>query len=723
MADVMQALQGAAAPDNSGPVDVRAALANAGSDNPQPAAAGPLPTAGDRFATGLGDMFYGLGRLAQHIAPENALNAIRRGIGFDEVSTKDFDNIVSNRETQYQAARQQAGETGIDWWRLGGNVANPINYIGGVAGAAATVPGRIAMGTAMGAGMGAAQASAESTVPGNYWYDTAKGFWLGALAGGVLTSAVETVAPALRWGLAKARGAFGADAGASAVTPAAADAVTKQALQSAGVDPASVDLNLLGGMRQDVQNALEHGADINPQMIVNRARAESLPAPVYLRSGQASGDSAQYAIEQNLRGVKGVGEPILNSETEQNTAFIKNLDMLGAKNAPSTVDFGNSYAPKIQQAWDTLDARKNALYAAVRNSQGQSAALDGVDVGSKIGQQLNNPQASFAYDLLPSNIQKTVESLTKGDFPLSVAQAQSLDKIWGSQARSSEGSVANAINQAREVLGNAAPTDALGEQAQQAYAAAKAAHAQQMSLINPKQLNGMPNPNFQPLMATVLNAPRAADGSSMAGDMLFAKSFLNAPPSVAQKNLQFLSQVDPGAPQQVGQTLMGEIKRQALNDASSERGTVSEAVLRHWSGSPVNSARLDALMPKPAVDTFHNLAATVEAAKLRPTASPVSTSNSGVPLLNAGIDYLKNSVAGQVVKRLPIVRDIAGGLEQAGDQTAAQAAMRPGVTLKSLLTSTPTQAARQATLSRLLVPGAAAAIGPPSAQGPQQGSE
>ena len=725
MADILQALQSAGAPDQG--VDISAAIGSVGQPAPQ-AASAPAPSAGDHAGQGFMDTFYGLGRLAQHVVPDSALNLLRRGAGaafnavgatdigssFTPQSTAQFDSMVSQREQQYQQARAQNGQTGIDWWRLGGNAANPVNYLGAGGGAAPTVLGRIGSAAAQGAGMGAVQASAESTDPNGYWGDVTKGGATGAAAGGAVGGIAEGVTAGLRAGLQKARQVLAGNSGATSTQ--AADAVVKNTLQAQGVDPASVNLNLLSGMRSEVQSALDHGADISPEAIVNRARAESLPVPVNMTRGQATGDAMQFAREQNMRGIEGVGEPITGRLTEQNQAFIQNLDALGAKNAPDPVSTGTQYASKIQSFWDQLQQNKNNLYAQVRNSQGQSAAMDGVGAAQNIKAALDSPQASHVYDLLPANIKKTIESLNYGELPLTVAQSQSLDKIWGDAARGADGSTAYAINQARKMLMDAPVTDDLGAQAKQAYMAARQAHAQQMSLVDPKLSNGMPNPNFQPLVKSVV-----MDGKPP--EQLFGTGFLNAPPSVAQKNLSFLSQIDPNAPQQIGTTLMGEIKRQALSSASDQRGTVSEAVLRGWANDPVKSARLDALLPQEAANTFRNLSATVEKAKKFPVASAVNTSNSGSAVVNAGMSMLKNSALGQIAKRMPILKGIAEGLDAASNQTAVNSALKPGVTLKDLASATPSQAALTRLATRALVPAASAGVtqsSPQSAQGPQE---
>lgn len=695
MADILQALQSAGAPESG--VDIGRALQFAGDDTPQ--APGPAPTPSESLMHGLTEGVIGLGRITQHVMPDAFLNYIRGALGWDPVSTSQWDQIASKREQDYDQARAAAGQTGIDWWRLAGNIANPLNYIA-PEGAAASAGGRILQAAGQAGAVSGIQSAAESTTPGGFWWDTAKGASIGAGTGGILGGIVEGIAPAIRWATNQARNLV--TPGNVDASSVAADSVVKKALQDSGTDPNSIDLNLLKGMRQDVQSALEHGADISPQAITARARAESLPVPVRLTRGQATGDAMQYARELGLRGVQGVGEPITQRLTEQNGAFIANLDALGAKNALDPVSFGNQAAGKIQSFWDGLQNQKNALYDAVRNSKGQSAAMDGVTAADNIKNALNTFQASYAYNLLPTNIQRTIEEMGTGNTPFNVAQMQSLDKIWGDAARGTDGSTANAINTARRILGEAPIADDTGEAAKQAYFAARQAHAQQMSLVDPKLPNGRPNLNFQPLVKAVV-----MDGKPP--EKLFADHFMNAPSSVGQKNLQFLTGLDPSAPQQVGQTLMGEIKRQALNSSSDERGTISESVIRGWANDPVKSARLDALLPKPAVDTFHNLASTVETAKKFPVAAAVNTSNTGSALVNTGLSMLKGSAAGQILKRLPLAKDIVEGLSAAKTQSEVQSALSPGVTLKSLMTATPSQAMGRRMITRFGIPAAISA--------------
>lgn len=95
-----------------------------------------------------------------------------------------FQEQLNKREAQYQAERKAAGETGFDWGRLGGNLLNPLNWLGGTSVAK----------TAVVATAGQPVFGPASTE--NYWTEKAKQLgWntLGAKAGKVVGDAVGRI--------------------------------------------------------------------------------------------------------------------------------------------------------------------------------------------------------------------------------------------------------------------------------------------------------------------------------------------------------------------------------------------------------------------------------------------------------------------------------------------------------------------------------------------------
>lgn len=140
------------------------------------------------FQRGLKDFVSGAGQLVARGA-ENLAGAI----GYDPATEfikrerQKFEGIVNKEETQYQEQRKAAGEKGMDWGRVGGNLANPFNWVGGGVGSATA---RLATTAAVGA---AGQPVFGELSSPEYWTEKAKQLgWsaAGAKAGQIVGKAL-----------------------------------------------------------------------------------------------------------------------------------------------------------------------------------------------------------------------------------------------------------------------------------------------------------------------------------------------------------------------------------------------------------------------------------------------------------------------------------------------------------------------------------------------------
>jgi len=118
-----------------------------------------LPLPGVRM--GAMDPVYGVGQMVpralQQITSLGGLaeNPVSRLYG---KSVETMDKATKRREQAYQTQRQEQGDTGFDWGRLGGNVISPVNYAGaGAAVKAAQAPtmlGKVLGGAVLGGAYG-----------------------------------------------------------------------------------------------------------------------------------------------------------------------------------------------------------------------------------------------------------------------------------------------------------------------------------------------------------------------------------------------------------------------------------------------------------------------------------------------------------------------------------------------------------------------------------------
>jgi hypothetical protein len=107
------------------------------------------PEAPSGFAKGLKDLVAGGGQaVARGLETAAEYVGYQPAIDFISKERQKYEDIIKKEETQYQAQRKAAGETGVDWGRIGGNIANPLNYVGG---APTTLPRLLGMGAVQGA--------------------------------------------------------------------------------------------------------------------------------------------------------------------------------------------------------------------------------------------------------------------------------------------------------------------------------------------------------------------------------------------------------------------------------------------------------------------------------------------------------------------------------------------------------------------------------------------
>lgn len=138
----------------------------------------------DSVAMGLGDVVYGAGQLlakGMQNLPES-LTIMGRPVA---ASARAFaEKVVPQRETQYEAQRQAAGEGGFDFGRLMGNVINPINYV------AAPIANPVVRSALTGGLLGAAQ---PVTSKEDFWSTKALQAGLGTVIGPVADLGVAAV--------------------------------------------------------------------------------------------------------------------------------------------------------------------------------------------------------------------------------------------------------------------------------------------------------------------------------------------------------------------------------------------------------------------------------------------------------------------------------------------------------------------------------------------------
>lgn len=163
-----------------------------------------------RFLQGASDIVTGGAQMLVNSLPDSVVDAVNSGVqaindipvigdiahaaGIRPATAEQLNQNIAEDERQYQQARQATGQEGMDWWRLGGNVAAtaPVAMASGPA--AATGWGRVGVGAAQGAMFGGLQPVVEGDYTNNKLQQMATGGALGgatAAAGNALARMIS----------------------------------------------------------------------------------------------------------------------------------------------------------------------------------------------------------------------------------------------------------------------------------------------------------------------------------------------------------------------------------------------------------------------------------------------------------------------------------------------------------------------------------------------------
>lgn len=647
---------------------------------------------------GMQDSAVGTGQLVQHITPDALANLERKhpigplalpgtllnaASGFrDDVSTKEVDQQIADDEQAYQSRRKDAGQTGIDWFRLGGNVANPINWVAPEVGAE-TAAGRIGQAAFQGAWSALTQ---PATRPGSFVQDKAIQGTVGAAVGGALGGALEVVSKPINKLIGVIRNQFGS-ATPEAQT-AAKDAIDGM-MSANGVDPQKVDPKVMTSIQQEVRVALDSGAAPSPRVIANRADAASLPVPIELTRGQASRDPMQFAWEMNKRGRIGAGEPLTALMNRQNAAFIENMNQLGARDALEPHQAAQTLSDAFTKMDDGLRDQINQAYSAVRNSAGQSAMMDHLTFVKTANDAIDAGQLG---PYLPDTIRRQLNDISEGKLPLTVNIAQQLDKVWNAAARQADDPTKMAIGTLRKSLNEAPIADSLGEGSMQAYKGARQLAAQRFGLIDN------------------IPAYKAAIEGVEPDSRFFNKYLMGAAASKVAPTLELAEKANPGITNQVQSTAIGLLKKKALSGAADENGLFSQAAYNKALNDPFSRPIYEQIFKgSPEIlghlDRIGRVSSNILAF---PKGSAVNTSNTAGEVANI-VDEpgMGRRLLDMVTPaRAKVLRDYA---EKSAAAKAVQNAVTPGVTKAPLPRVSPKTASTNRTLSKLLT--APAAIG------------
>ncbi len=360
---------------------------------------------------------------------------------------------IADKEKAYEEQRLGRGSTGFDALRTLGNVASPVNLLG-AAGLAKFAPQAISATTglgraAAGAGIGAASGALEPVTDASKGYagEKFKQVGIGTVGGALLAPVAGKLGDvAARY--------FAKDAPEVALAKATqqVDASIERALRETNQNIADIPATQLEKLRMDVADALMAGKKLDPAALLRASDFESLG--MKYTTGQVTRDPMQFALEQNLKPLAGVGEPLTARYNSQSSTL---QQLLGnpAQGASNEYVAGQKLSEALKNTDEILRRHVSGLYGEARASAGKDLEipLQGLaqdyarivgDFGDKVPSAIRSKFAQLGLDPASPSNQKKLFTMQDADSLLKNINA--LDPGFSDKATS------NALSELRSAI-------------------------------------------------------------------------------------------------------------------------------------------------------------------------------------------------------------------------------------------------------------------------------
>ena len=393
------------------------------------------PNALERFGRGFADVTQGVKQL--YLMGKDAVTGGNEAPAYTQDKTDELQ--------RYERGRGQ--NAGIDWLRLAGNVAATAPT--------AAVPGAMAPTLGIRSLSGAASGGLSSltmfTPEGESKIaQTLVGAGFGAavpaiIAGGkrAIMSVADKVRPQTNINI-----------------PMLEQELTLE-LKAQGIDFNKLTGEVKQSLLADAQKALQVGGKLNPEALERKAVIESVGAKPTVAS--VTRDPRAWQTEKNLRGIQGVGDPIVAREQSNAQAMVDYLAQLRAKSGGKTatkLEAGESAIGALRGVDDARGEAVGAAYRAARDETGRYAPVDAKAFSESANAILDEQMLGR---FLPEKVRGLLNDVSEGKIPLNVNTLVQVDSVMSAAQRSArkagDDAGAKAIGVVRDALNNAPMLD------------------------------------------------------------------------------------------------------------------------------------------------------------------------------------------------------------------------------------------------------------------------
>lgn len=395
-------------------------------------------------------------------------------------------------------------------------------------------------------------------------------------------------------------------------------------LEGSGVDWDAIPEKVRQVVRQDVQQALKVGGDLDGQALQRLVDFRTVGATP--TRGTVTLDPVQITKEKNLAKMgansqNANAQKLVSVESANNKALLENFGRLGADRGADSHALGEQ-AVGSMQSW--LDSRKlgvDSLYAAARDSSGRAVPLDGAAFTTRASQLLDEGLLGGS---LPKGVEQHLNRIAMGEVPFDVNYAEQLKtQIAKLQRGTTDGSTRMALGLVRQALEDTPlqqGADAMGDAAIGAFNKARSANREMMQQVE-----------------KVPALKKLWDGDLAPDD--FIKRFVTSPSAKVQDVTELMKVMGPEGKLALRDGVLGQLKAAATGGAQDELAKFSAAGFRR-ALDQLGDRKLGMLFSKEDVQALKALSRVSQYTTHQPVGAAVNNSNSGALLAGKGLDLL-----------------------------------------------------------------------------------
>jgi hypothetical protein len=340
-------------------------------------------------------------------------------------------NYIRQREAEYQERRGTYADR-ADVGRITGTVVGAIPF-GGQA-AAATLPGRMAQGAKIGAGISAA--TPVNPEVEDFWLRKGAQVGIGATVGAIAPLAVEGMVKGVAGAVNKMADlwrSIPARARLQTTQPAVESTLKLELAKNGFFSWEQIPQRIRDALVVETQNALKAGGKLDNKMVERFADFQKLE--INPLRGQVSRDPYQFALERNT-GKTEAGRDIATRLTEQNERLIQSLDdvrtgVTGGQKVKDAYSAGESVAGALRASDEAQRKGVTRLYEQARATAGMKEPVPQGPLGTKLQEVLDD----FGAENIPAAVQSRLRQFgfmgDKPQKPFTFAEAEKLRRLIG----------------------------------------------------------------------------------------------------------------------------------------------------------------------------------------------------------------------------------------------------------------------------------------------------